>query len=77
MQQTQQKDASGQLFDHLIRVESLKNDAELARRLKVAPPVLSKIRHGRLPVGPTLIINIHETFGLPVATIRDLMAVTA
>lgn len=39
------------LLDTLIVHLNLKNDAALSRALEVAPPVISKIRHNRLPVG--------------------------
>ncbi|MFS2004627.1 hypothetical protein ACEN9F_13475 [Duganella sp. CT11-25] len=58
------------LIDMLLEKYKLKNDAALARALKVAPPVISKVRHLRLPVGPFLILRIHEVFGTPVADIR-------
>lgn len=55
-------DNSGKLFNHLIDnyVVGKKNDAALARFLEVAPPVISKIRHGRLPVGTELMIRVHD-----------------
>lgn len=67
------KDNSGLLFDNLIRMNKLKNDAALARLLKVAPPVVSKIRHGKLPVGPSMILYIHEHMNLPVWNIRQMI----
>ena len=39
------------LLTGMIKILKLKNDAALSRALEVAPPVISKIRHGRLPVG--------------------------
>ncbi|MDC8756241.1 hypothetical protein [Janthinobacterium fluminis] len=68
------RDASGGLFAHLMSKLELKNYAALARALQVAPPVISKITHGRLEVGDRLILLIHEKFGLPVAEIRKLLA---
>jgi plasmid maintenance system antidote protein VapI len=62
------------LLDALLAKKALKNDAALARELKVAPPVISKIRHGRLPVGARLILTIHETFDMPVRDIRAAIA---
>jgi hypothetical protein len=61
------------LLDELLRLLSLKNDAALARTLQVAPPVLSKIRHYRLPVGATMILRIHEIGNIPVKDIRDFL----
>src|SRR5476649_1467108 len=55
------------LLDTLIENLRLKNDAALSRALEVAPPVISKIRHHRLPVGASLLIRMHEVhhFGIP------------
>jgi hypothetical protein len=51
----------------------LKNDAALSRMLEVAPPVISKIRHHRLPVGASLLIRMHEVTGMSIRDLRDLM----
>jgi plasmid maintenance system antidote protein VapI len=61
------------LLDALIVKLSLKNDAALSRALEVAPPVISKIRHRRLPVDAALIIRMHEVTGLSIRELRDLM----
>jgi hypothetical protein len=59
------------LLDHLRELAGLKNDAALARKLEVAPPVISKLRHYKLPLGDSLLLNMHETFGVPVAEMRE------
>ncbi|PFH10111.1 hypothetical protein BCF11_2520 [Collimonas sp. PA-H2] len=61
------------LLDSLIEQLKLKNDAALARALGIAPPVLSKIRHRRLPVGASLLIRMHEVSALTIAELRALM----
>ena len=61
------------LLDTLIELKQLKNDAALARLLEVAPPVISKIRHRRLPVGASLLIRMHEETGLTIGDLRYLM----
>lgn len=61
------------LLDALVEKLHLKNDAALCRRLEVAPPVISKIRHGRLPVGASMLIRMHEETGLTIRELRDLM----
>ncbi|QBE66810.1 hypothetical protein [Pseudoduganella lutea] len=63
----------GRLLDTLAERLSAKNDAALSRALEVAPPVLSKIRHGRLPVGATILLRMHEASGIPIRELRDLM----
>lgn len=60
------------LLDAVMAKLDLKNDAALARTLDVAPPVISKIRHGRLPVGATLLIRMHEVTDI---AIRELKAI--
>lgn len=62
-----------QLLDAVSAKLLLKNDASLARMLEVQPPMLSKIRHRRLPVGSALLIRFHEVTGLPIAQLRALM----
>lgn len=61
------------LIDHLIGHLNIKNDAALARALEVAPPVISKIRHNRLPVGATLLIKMHEVTDLPIKTLKSFV----
>jgi hypothetical protein len=61
------------LLDALLEKMSLKNDAALSRMLEVAPPVISKIRHRRLPIGASLLIRMHETTGMSIRDLRDLM----
>ena len=61
------------LLDAVSAQLLLKNDASLARMLDVQPPMLSKIRHRRLPVGSALLIRFHEVTGLPIAQLRALM----
>ena len=61
------------VLDAIIDKLQLKNDAALSRALEVAPPVISKIRHHRLPVGASLLIRMHEVTGMSIRDLRDLM----
>lgn len=61
------------LLDTIMSKHALKNDAALSRFLEVAPPVISKIRHHRLPVGASMLIRMHEVSGMPIRDLRDLM----
>src|SRR5438270_11816083 len=61
------------LLNTLIEKMRLKNDAALSRALEVAPPVISKIRHRRLPVGASLLIRMHEVCGLSIGDLRELL----
>ncbi|MDO8714003.1 MAG: hypothetical protein Q7K13_05940 [Polynucleobacter sp.] len=61
------------LLDAIIKQLNLKNDAALSRALEVAPPVISKIRHHKLPIGASLLIRMHEVTDLSIKDLRDLM----
>ena len=61
------------LLDKIIEKLNLKNDAALSRLLEVAPPVISKLRHGALPIGPTMLIRMHEVSDLNIREMRELM----
>ena len=62
------------LLDFIKWRGNYKTDAALARALKVAAPVISKIRHGTLSVGAAIVLRIHELEKMPVADIRKLLA---
>jgi hypothetical protein len=66
----EQQDPNG-LLNEAMRRLSLKNDAALARAFSLAPPVLSKIRHKRLIVGPTFLLKCHEIAGMPLPVCRE------
>ncbi len=61
------------LLDTLIENLRLKNDAALSRVLEVAAPLISKVRHRRLPVGASLLIRMHEVSDLSISDLRRLM----
>lgn len=61
------------LLDCLLARGQLKNDAALSRLLEVAPPVISKLRHNRLPLGALLVLRINELFDMPIRDIKALL----
>ena len=65
------------LLDAVMAKLGLKNDATLSRVLEVAPPVISKIRHGRLPVGATLLIRMHEVTDIAIRELKAIATPTA
>lgn len=71
--QTDSKYNSNYLLDFVIEKLNLKNDAALARTLGITPPALSRIRHGKLPIGATILIAMHEETGMKVRELRRLM----
>ena len=64
------------LLDALISRLQLKNDAQLSRILEVAPPVISKIRNKRLPIGASVLIRMHEASNVSITDLRHLMGDT-
>lgn len=65
------------LLNHVMAQLKLKNDAALSRVLEVAPPVISKIRHQRLAIGPALKIRILEKMEISVHEINYLIGKAA
>lgn len=61
------------LLSTLLDKLHLKNDAALSRALEIAPPMISKIRHRRLPVGGSLLLRMHEVSGLSITELRAFM----
>lgn len=62
-----------QLLDSVAKHLGLRNDAALSRALEVAPPVISKVRHLRLPVSATLLVRMHDVTGISIRDLRFLM----
>lgn len=60
------------LLNYLIKEHGIRNDAELAKRLSVKPPVISKLRHGSRPLSAKIILQIHEVFDMPVKQIKRI-----
>lgn len=65
------------LLDHLLVQCKLKNDAALAQALEVDPPVISNLRHDRRPLGPALLLRVHEMSGMPFVEIRRMAGIGA
>ena len=61
------------LLDTVITHLGLRNDAALCRELGISAPVISKIRHKRLPIGASLLMRLHESSEISIRELRDLM----
>lgn len=59
------------LLDHLIERWGFKNDAELGRHLGVSPPVISKMRHGTLPVSDSFRVKVMERCLMTLDQVRE------
>jgi hypothetical protein len=60
------------LFDRMIEVYKLKNDAALSRFLKIPPSNLSRYRSRVLPIGPNVILHVHDVTGWSIRAIKEL-----
>ncbi len=61
-------------FIDWLRVKlNAKNDAALAAILDIRAPQMSKIRHKINPIGPIVIIAVHELTGMPTLEIKKMM----
>jgi len=67
------------LFDFLIKEYSLKNDAALARALKISPIDISKIRKyadskdKRYRVSARIMIIVHKRSGMSIEDIEEMV----
>ena len=60
------------LLDELQSRFDIKNDRQLAAKLELSTPVISRIRNGKSAVSADVMIRIHEVLGLPIAEIKGL-----
>ncbi|MCC6069998.1 hypothetical protein ACFSQU_03590 [Massilia sp. GCM10020059] len=61
------------LIDAVTAKLALKNDAAVARALKVETPIIEKVRNNRLPLGGYLLMRLRELTGMSVTDLQDLM----
>lgn len=62
-----------ELLDAVLAKCNLRNDAALARKLDLAPPVISKIRHMKLKISPGILLKLYDASGLSIETLRALL----
>ena len=72
MENAQDRDPN-RLLDALIMRKKLKNDAALCRVLQVSPPLISKIRSGKLSISADVMIRMHDVFEMQISELRQLM----
>jgi plasmid maintenance system antidote protein VapI len=66
------REKSNALIDHLLERFNLGTDAALARMMELQPPVISKMRHGKMSLTPSFILKVHDTFDIPVKEIKQI-----
>lgn len=70
------REQSNALIDHLLERFNLGTDAALARMMELQPPVISKMRHGKMSLTPSFILKVHDTFDIPVKEIKQIADVS-
>ena len=68
---------NNQFLDVITALLAVRNDAALSRALDLAPPVVSKIRHGVMAVGPKIMVRVHEMTGMLFTEIRSYVPKTS
>jgi antitoxin component HigA of HigAB toxin-antitoxin module len=61
------------LLDYLLAQRKLRSDRALAKDLGSTPSIISRVRNGKLNLGPAIILRIHEKYGIPVVKIREMI----
>jgi transcriptional regulator with XRE-family HTH domain len=61
------------LLDYLKETYEIKNDRQLAIRIGVSMPTISKIRNGHNGVSAETKIAIHKAFDMPIAEIEEFL----
>lgn len=61
------------LFDTIMREESFKSRAELARNIGISDSQLCRMYQGKEGVSAVTVLAIAEQLGKPLADIRELM----
>jgi len=72
MQKTNFPNTPSHMLDVIMQKKGLKTDAALAKALKVAAPVISKVRHNTISIGPSLLVRLHELSGMTTMEIKIL-----
>lgn len=62
------------LLEHIKETQGIKNDRQLAIAIGVGHPAISRIATGKQKVSAEIILRIHETFGIPVKEIREMVS---
>lgn len=70
---TQNSYDPNRLLDKLKELLNLDSDVALSNVLEVPPPLISQIRHRGYPIGPSILIRMHDVSMLSVRELRDIM----
>ena len=71
--ETQHPYDPNRLLDKLKEILNLDSDAALSQVLEIPLPLISQIRYRGYPVGPSILIRMHDVSKLSVQELRDIM----
>ena len=60
-------------LDCLIKMTSVANDAALARKLKMSPRVITKMRERKISISASMMMWLNEITGLTIEELRGLL----
>lgn len=69
---TEAINSQANLLETLMLVLGVRNHARLAKKLQIAPPMVSKWRHNRLAITADGYITMHEETDIPIADLRSM-----
>lgn len=63
---------ANRVLDMAIRKLGLKSDRALSRALGVPQPLISNLRHGRILLGPAMLLRLHEATGVSTRELKNI-----
>jgi hypothetical protein len=66
---------SNGLLDYVKELTGAKNDARLGHILESSVSSISRIRHGKMEIGDTMLIRMHEATGKSVRELKGVLGV--
>jgi transcriptional regulator with XRE-family HTH domain len=63
--------SASRLLDLAIRTLGVKTDRALAARCHIAPPAISKMRAGSMPIGASMLLRLNDETGISLDKLRD------
>jgi plasmid maintenance system antidote protein VapI len=61
------------VLDQVSEELGVSDDIALAKALKIAAPLLDRIRHGQTPLRASILLRINEVSGMSMGELRSLM----
>jgi transcriptional regulator with XRE-family HTH domain len=69
--------SASRLLDLAIRTLGVKTDRALAARCHITPPAISAMRSGRIAIGASMLLRLHDETGISLDKLRDAGGITS